>query len=817
MKVKTPTRLFARPGEKSPVVKPQEVKRRTIKMAYIPLSSVHIDISNSTVKDFTLLERFSKLASIDARNTLIQNVQSAPLHPNLEYISLDDSPITKLPYYRLMLLCTIGTNIKSIDAESVSNEERKQGEKYLPLIQKYLYDGYTIKSLDPLVLTRGETEIEIDPENGEKSDISTIKVEQTTAIITEFAKQVNEVKSEMGLDNKTVVVDEIMTSPKKIDYAPYLSPSKFNQPEVPQEMSPFEKAFTRHLSPKDYLKANDLYNSPQKRRETHMEITTMMESRLAENSDLDLLSTPKQGQNYDEASELDTTEITPAVAEAAELIDTNKSVAEIFKAASFLASPQKAIEAARKSTKAKSKIPLRVTSPVKSNYEEFHMIAPLSPVLKSIVMEEEGVDIEEKERQFRRELHFFPSPKKPKNDDPILRDDLSDLEEKQNEEEEEKNEEKKEETVEKSPEEEEEKKEEETIENQAKNEEKKEETVESDEKNQEILENSAEEEEEKKEETVEKQIENDKDEEKKEEVGEKHAEEEEIKEKVEEIKEENNKAEEKKEETDEKQNEEEVKEDMTEKSTEEEEEIKEEQVDKKEETVENEEKKEEEVVKKQAENEEVKDNEKNEEEVEKSAEEEKKEEETVEKQTENEEEVKNEEKKEEPVENPEEEEEKKEEKPTENEEKKEDIKEEEHQEITGEKPVEEEKKEETIEEKPVEEEKTTDTAVVPTEEKEEDAQTTETSAEKSNEDAEEGTTAPKQEEELKEQVEAEEETPKQEETIEATEEEKKEVLEEEKPKEEEIKEETIAETPKEENQETENAPQEEEIKSEADE
>lgn len=434
MRVKTPTKIFAKPGEKSPMQKPKEIKRRNIKFAFLPLSSIHIDVSNSTIQDFSFLERFSRLASIDARNTLIQNVQSAPLRPLIEYISLDDSPITMQPFYRLMLLCTIGNQIQSIDGVSVTNEEKEQGKKLLPVIQKYLYDGYTIKSIDPLVVIRGETEIEIDPETGEKLSDTEIKINQTTIIIEEFAKQVNEVKSEMGLDNKEVVVEEIMKSPKKVDYSPYLSPSKFHVEPPPEEISPFKKAFNKHLSPKDYLKANDIYNSPEKRRETQMEITTMMESHGILSDEIDLLATPRHQQDNEIPSELhiDTqleeedlgeAEIIPASAENADLIDTTKSAADIFEAASVITSPHKAMDLARKSQKAKSKIPTRIKSPVKDVYEDKCIMPPLSPVLKSIVMEEDDQDIAAKEEEFRRELRFFPSPRASRKRDSFINED----------------------------------------------------------------------------------------------------------------------------------------------------------------------------------------------------------------------------------------------------------------------------------------------------------------------------------------------------------------------------------------------------------
>lgn len=230
--------------------------RRNIQENSFPVGSTAIDISKSTIKSLAFLQRYGRLCSVNAANTLVSSLEGVMLQRSLTIIQMEGSPFSKYKYYRIMLLISFGLQISSIDYRTVSQAERNVASRLQIVMQSYLYDGWILNTREPLSITRGSetkiiTEKEIDQKIQSPRAIRRIKMAQTQTRIKRSTCDLNRIKEE---DSEMLDYDSLMEA-EKIDEIHLLShtlPARLRddvrrKPPNPKH-NKFNKAFSTYVS-----------------------------------------------------------------------------------------------------------------------------------------------------------------------------------------------------------------------------------------------------------------------------------------------------------------------------------------------------------------------------------------------------------------------------------------------------------------------------------------------------------------------------------------------------------------------------------------
>lgn len=122
-----------------------------------------LSINNCPIFSLTSLRNFESIKTFQAKNALIFSFKDANQSKKIENISFEGCPITKYPYYRLMVLLLFNlneNNLKKIDSTPITEEERAIAKNCMnkfsshnnesSLIQSFLKNGGIIRSIDDL-------------------------------------------------------------------------------------------------------------------------------------------------------------------------------------------------------------------------------------------------------------------------------------------------------------------------------------------------------------------------------------------------------------------------------------------------------------------------------------------------------------------------------------------------------------------------------------------------------------------------------------------------------------------------------------------
>ena len=121
-----------------------------------------LDFSEKEITNLSVLNEQPKLFRLILNKTPLKSLESLPVQPNLHEIiadnsqiqsysgftrlskltsiSLENTPLSKQPHFRLACLVVIGPKLCSINNEPITSEERKAAARY-PLIAKYLIEA----------------------------------------------------------------------------------------------------------------------------------------------------------------------------------------------------------------------------------------------------------------------------------------------------------------------------------------------------------------------------------------------------------------------------------------------------------------------------------------------------------------------------------------------------------------------------------------------------------------------------------------------------------------------------------------------------
>jgi hypothetical protein len=159
------------------------------------------------------------VSSVSAINSLISDLTYAPLQSSITSINIAKSPLAQYEFYRLMLLCAVNPQLKMIDGDYVTDEERNQAISLQASIQPYLADGFLLTKLDPVTLTRAGSEDVVlerrDLKPSNSSTIAHIQAKETVQMMVDFSNELNSTSIKLnGAVQKSIPIDELLGTPK---------------------------------------------------------------------------------------------------------------------------------------------------------------------------------------------------------------------------------------------------------------------------------------------------------------------------------------------------------------------------------------------------------------------------------------------------------------------------------------------------------------------------------------------------------------------------------------------------------------------------
>ena len=242
-------------------------KERSFNPSKFSINTKFIDLRHTDCKSLSFLKGLPHVSYVNAEGTQISNLSHVYLAGNLAHIKLSNTPFSQNKYYRIMLLIALSDKIQLIDNVRVKEDEINLAKKIGAAVHPYLYDGWILKSIEPVTLTLKSRSFTIKDEKINKA-VSKSSFEQRSRMINEMLQELNNdlFKTAKGMHRQTkpIPIEDVIKSKKAINSRELLKETikAHKIPNIPSEKqkkqnilsSPFGKAFTKHLdSPVDYI------------------------------------------------------------------------------------------------------------------------------------------------------------------------------------------------------------------------------------------------------------------------------------------------------------------------------------------------------------------------------------------------------------------------------------------------------------------------------------------------------------------------------------------------------------------------------------
>lgn len=130
---------------------------KAIPVEKLPNALENLSISNNPISDLSILPRFHTLLRLSCDGTLIFTFEGVVDQPRLNSVSLINTPISTLPCFRLMASIAFGRSVVMINGEPLSISDGILRDTYGPVIKSWLFKGYVVISLDPLIIYNPKT------------------------------------------------------------------------------------------------------------------------------------------------------------------------------------------------------------------------------------------------------------------------------------------------------------------------------------------------------------------------------------------------------------------------------------------------------------------------------------------------------------------------------------------------------------------------------------------------------------------------------------------------------------------------------------
>lgn len=126
-------------------------------LSLIPPETQFLHLEHSSLKNMFLLNRFKRLLDLDISDTFVGNLEKCEPHYSINSLKLLNTPLSKVPYYRIMLLILFCPNASIINGEEVTDEEKSNALSIKLMVSDYLLKGFVLISISP-VQVANETE-----------------------------------------------------------------------------------------------------------------------------------------------------------------------------------------------------------------------------------------------------------------------------------------------------------------------------------------------------------------------------------------------------------------------------------------------------------------------------------------------------------------------------------------------------------------------------------------------------------------------------------------------------------------------------------
>lgn len=129
----------------------------TIPVEKLPIGLENLSLSNNPITDISCLPKFHCLVRLSLDGTLIYTFEGVVDQPRLSSVSLINTPISTLQYFRLMASVAFGRSVVVINGEPLSILDETLRDTYGPIIKSWIFQGYVVISIEPLVLYNPKT------------------------------------------------------------------------------------------------------------------------------------------------------------------------------------------------------------------------------------------------------------------------------------------------------------------------------------------------------------------------------------------------------------------------------------------------------------------------------------------------------------------------------------------------------------------------------------------------------------------------------------------------------------------------------------
>lgn len=122
----------------------------------IKLDATTINLSNNNIVNFEGMKVYSRMISLNLDNNPIRSFKGCVSQPHMKKISMRRSPITRNPYFKLMCVIAFGSQLNTINDDTIYPDLKTQAEKLAKNLRGYLYEGKVLTNIYPLRLIDNE-------------------------------------------------------------------------------------------------------------------------------------------------------------------------------------------------------------------------------------------------------------------------------------------------------------------------------------------------------------------------------------------------------------------------------------------------------------------------------------------------------------------------------------------------------------------------------------------------------------------------------------------------------------------------------------
>ena len=161
-------------------------------LSLIPPTTQFLHLAHTSLQNMFLLNRFHQILKLDVSDTFVYNLEKCKPHLSISSINLQNTPLSKKPYYRIMLLISFCPNATIIDCKEVTDEEKMNAISLKLMLVDYIYKGFSLISISPVQIANQKEAFELpinylDLNSPNKKRIETSdSISQKKPIITVF-------------------------------------------------------------------------------------------------------------------------------------------------------------------------------------------------------------------------------------------------------------------------------------------------------------------------------------------------------------------------------------------------------------------------------------------------------------------------------------------------------------------------------------------------------------------------------------------------------------------------------------------------------